>query len=122
MFNLKRKAESVLKTISDSQKNPQTISDSQKNPQLIIAEIHNDFDTATEKLLTEAKQIVAKDTSRGERLAAIGFTSCKEVTEDSIKKYTSKILESALHFQLHYPNNKFITKEQAKEICLKHGL
>jgi len=99
-----------------------------KDPQVVIAEIHESFDTASEKLLNEAKAILngSYDIEKGERLKNIGFTSAKkavEATELVDKKQKNEELAKLIeYYQLHYPNNKFITEEKVKEICQKYGL
>lgn len=68
MFNLKRKTKQVVNEIKKS-------FEPVKDPQVVIAEIHNSFDTASEKLLNDAKAILAGsyDIEKGERLKKIGF-------------------------------------------------
>ena len=94
----------------------------------VIAEIHESFDTASEKLLKEAKEILAGsyDTEKGERLKAIGFVSAKKVVEAekaiSDKRKNKELASLIEYYQMYYPNNKFITEEKTKEICQKYGL
>jgi len=98
------------------------------NEQEVIAEIHNEFDSAGERLLKEAKEILSKnvDTDKAERLKKIGFTSMKDVVEVSIReKEKAASLELANlieYYQTWYPNNKFITEVIVKNICEKYGL
>lgn len=112
MFNLKRKARQI----------------SLKDPQVVIAEIHNSFDTASEKLLSDAKAILAGsyDTEKGERLKKVGFVSVKKAVEASYiiaeKQKNEELAKLIEYYKTHYPNNKFITKEKTKEICQKYGL
>jgi hypothetical protein len=100
----------------------------QKSVQAIIAEIHNEFDTASEKLLNEAKEILAGsyDIEKGERLKKVGFTSARKVAEAEeviLQLNDSKELARLVdYYQLHYPNNKFITEGMVKQICQKYGL
>lgn len=116
-FNLKKIGQSVKQSLEPA-----------KDPQVVIAEIHESFDTASEKLLNEAKAILngSYDIEKGERLKKIGFTSAKkavEATELVDKKQKNEELAKLIeYYQLHYPNNKFITEEKVKEICQKYGL
>lgn len=89
-----------------------------------IEKIHSEFDSASEKLLKEAKAIIAKNNKadKGERLKALGFAKAapvKQALENIIKKHLSEKIE---YYQTYYPNNKFITEELVKQICKKYGL
>ena len=99
-----------------------------KSSSAVIAEIHNAFDTAGDRLLAEAKAIIAKEipTDKGKRLQALGFGSTKpatEMTENiSVKKESTALAETISYFQMNYPNYKFINEEVVKEICGKYNL
>jgi hypothetical protein len=94
----------------------------------IIEKIHNEFDTAGEKLLAEAKQILAQehDTSKGDRLKSLGFTKCASVelaSKIKLEKAQSKeTAERVQYYQQWYPNQKFITEAIVKQICEKYNL
>lgn len=114
MFNLKRKAKSLISQFKD--------------PQKVVAEIHEAFDTSTDRLLAEAKNILggSYDLEKGERLKKLGFVSAKKSVEtDKIKtelqenENLAKLIES---YSVKYPKNKFITEKMVKEICQKYGL
>lgn len=96
--------------------------------QKIIEQIHFEFDSSTEFLLMEAKEIIAntKLDEKAERLRTIGFTSTKAVTEtDEAKKKKEKslILAQAIeYFSMHYPNYKFINEDCVATICKKYEL
>lgn len=96
--------------------------------QAIIAEIHNEFDSAGERLLKEAKAILSKevDIDKGERLKNIGFTAAKDAVSVSAiieeKKKSTELANLIEYYQQWYPNNKFITDEVVKEICKKYNL
>jgi hypothetical protein len=98
------------------------------SPQNVIVKIHNDFDSATERLLKEAKGIIAKEfsTDKGDRLAKLGFTSSaasKKANEVKAAKTKSRELADQItYFQIQYPNHKFITEEAVMAICKKYGL
>ena len=99
-----------------------------KTATAIIAEIHNEFDTAGDKLLAEANAIIAKDfdTSKGDRLKKLGFGLSKSavVSDKNIaeKKENTELIKNILHFRTYYPAYKFITDEVVKTICEKYGL
>lgn len=113
MFNLKRK---VVNTFKD--------------PSVLIAEIHEEFDSSTERLLAEAKDILSKkDTSKiakADRLKSIGFVSSKTV-EEAQKQVneaakSKELSENIVYFKQHYPFNKFINETEVERICKKYGL
>lgn len=94
----------------------------------VVEKIHNDFDTAGEKLLKEAKEILSKNhnTKKGERLKSLGFLnsepvvkSTADIQEREEKRRTAELIE---HYQIYYPNNKFITEKLVEQICKKYGL
>lgn len=117
MFNLKRKVKQIVQSFEPV-----------KDPQVVIAEIHNSFDTASEKLLNDAKAILAGsyDIEKGERLKKIGFVSAKKAVEASTiiseKQKNEELAKLIEYYQMSYPNNKFITEKKTKEICQKYGL
>lgn len=119
MFNLKRATRKITNAFEP-----------QKDPQVLIAEIHNEFDTATERLLAEAKEIISNEdklkTDKAERLKRLGFSQSKTVTEtaEQIKaaKESRKIADLIVYYQTYYPNNKFITEPEVQKICNKYGL
>lgn len=96
----------------------------------IVEQIHNEFFTAGDNILEEAKQLLnelsSKDLAKGERLAAIGFNKTREAAiaiETKNKVATTKeIADLVVYYKENYPFNKFITEEQVKSICEKYGL
>lgn len=121
MFNFKRKAKQVVNEIKKS-------FEPIRDPKEVITEIHNEFDTVTEKLFTEAKEILSsiKDVQKGERLKSLGFNYSKPAVdaEEEIRKRDKnmEIAKNIEYYSIYYPNNKFITYEKASEICKKYGL
>ena len=93
-----------------------------------IEKIHNEFDSSTERLLNEAKGILAKSTNtdKGEALRKLGFTNSKPSVEAAldikIKKEKQELAENIQYFQQWYPNNKYITEAEVEKICKKYGL
>ncbi len=96
----------------------------------IVEKIHRKFDTASEKLLTEAKAIVAApvvlETEKIERLNKIGFNAAKPIGDAEKgfkKKEAAKIMIEAIeYYQVYYPSYKFIAEEQIQKICKKYKL
>lgn len=121
MFNFKKKWNKVAEVAKQTFETP-------KDPNVIVAEIHEAFDTATDKLLSDAKAVLAGeyDVEKGQRLSKLGFTQAKKAVEAQeviYSKSSNKILaEKIEYYQMHYPNNKFITEAKVKEICQKYGL
>jgi hypothetical protein len=93
----------------------------------VIEKIHNEFNTAGEKLLTEAKTHLKKEISdKGVRLKKAGFSNTREAIDterviDEINKQT-EVYNLVMHYQTNYPNNKFITGKQVESICNKYNL
>lgn len=114
MFNFKKKVNQLIHPKVDVN--------------VLVAEIHNEFDTATDRLLNEAKAILSKNinTAKGETLRNLGFTSSKpsiESTADIKSKEENELLAKNIeYYQTFYPNNKFITEKEVESICKKYGL
>jgi hypothetical protein len=101
-------------------------SKTKKTTEQIIADIHNDFDSASERLLQGAKEIVIADNNKGDRLKRIGFSNAKPVKEvEELREAQHKnqeLAERVAYFSQWYPHNKFITEEAVQGICEKYGL
>ena len=121
MFNIKRKIQSIGNKVKKAIEPP-------VDPQVLIAEIHESFDTASEKLLQDAKKILSGDwdIDKGERLKNVGFVNSKKAVEAKAilkkREESEKLAKQIEYYQIHYPNNKFITEEMVKTICQKYGL
>ena len=96
----------------------------------VVDEIHNKFFTAGENILAEAevllKQLETKDLDKGKRLAALGFEKTREAivaieTENKLAT-TKEIADLVMYYRVNYPDNKFITEQQVKQVCEKYGL
>ena len=92
MFNLKK----VFRKVNQS-------FEPVRNPQDVIAEIHEAFDSSTERLLNEAKQILSQNsnTDKGEKLKSLGFVKSKDAIEVSEKLKTKKEQEEIAD-NIHY--------------------
>lgn len=95
-----------------------------------IEEIHNEFNSASDKLLEEAKSIIDNaqkaNTSKISRLEALGFKQSNEVKELKPllekSKFSKEQIDLLNYYRKKYPFNKFITENQVKEICHKYNL
>jgi hypothetical protein len=95
-----------------------------------VLEIHNEFNTAADKLVEEANSILKKheslDKVKVERLLNLGFKKAQQVEEGykAIKeiKMSKEQIDLLNYYKKEYPLNKFITEEQVKIICHKYNL
>lgn len=95
-----------------------------------IEAIHREFFTASDKLLEEAQGILAEaakvNTSKIDRLKALGFGRSREVAEKEPvlqrATLTQEQVELVKYYAQEYPLHKFITEEQVKGICQRWGL
>jgi hypothetical protein len=100
-----------------------------KSQERVIREIHNEFDTAQDNLLRQAKEIIHKSepvSDKGKRLLDIGFTNSEAAV--SFKKNSTAIVENKEQAELieyykrTYPFNKFITEKELQRICAKYKM
>lgn len=94
--------------------------------EILVEEIHNTFNIASEKLLANAQEILNQSGTipmeKAERLKAIGFVNANEVKKWDKIKMTKELADRIRYYQMAYPMNKFITEEQVKMICKKYNL
>lgn len=112
-----------------------------KSQEVLIQEIHDEFDTAQDRLLQEAKKILAshslthneKIEQLAERLKSVGFSNTQIVREaEKIKDKRSKQqahlditreqAELIEYYKFNYPMLKFLTISELNRICDKYGL
>lgn len=99
-----------------------------KSDEQIVAEIHNEFDTAQDKLLAEANRIlsITKTDDKGNLLLEVGFTnSPKALIEKRTKHILVKSEKEANLIQRYkdiYPFQKFLTENELDRICEKYNL
>lgn len=112
-----------------------------KSEQQIIAEIHDAFDSAQERLLEEATRIIKESEPKGiikeidvaERLKKVGFTQTQLVrnVDSQLKDRDSKnriIVENReqaeliQYYKRTYPFMKFLTESELDRICDKYNL
>jgi hypothetical protein len=98
--------------------------------QITAEQIHQEFYSAEDRLLDEAKDLIEnpkiKQMLRAERFSKIGFSSAKPVKEMEeiffATQKASKTISAIEYFRIHYPNNKFITEDEVVKICKKYAL
>lgn len=107
----------------------------------LIAEIHNEFDTAQERLLSQAHEVLKSININAEtslelvadRLAKIGFIntpvvkSAGKIKEDKKQKQeilvkTKEEAELIEYYRATYPFLKFLTESELDRICAKYEL
>lgn len=102
---------------------------SKSYPKEVLA-IHNEFETAADKLLEEAnktlEQAAKADVNKVSRLESLGFKQANQVTElrplIQQAQLSKEQIELLNYYKQNYPLNKFITEEQVKAICYKYNL
>jgi hypothetical protein len=95
-----------------------------------IEAIHKRFDIAGERLLAQAKRIIANikepNTDKVERLKALGFGATKPIKEmqerEKAKISAHETIEAVEYYQAFYPSYKFISLKQIESISKKYGL
>lgn len=100
------------------------------NQQQLIDQIHSEFDTAQDRLLNEANEILSKNCASvvdiSERLRAIGFTNTPVAkTGNELKSKIVKSTQEAeliTHYKQTYPFLKFLTEDELNRICTKYKL
>ncbi len=100
------------------------------NNQELIEQIHDEFNTAGDKLLAEAKEVLSKavdgDLDKIQKLKAAGFQQAAQVQEveklQKDKREAEEVAKLVQDYSFRYPNNKFITEEMVSTICKKYNL
>lgn len=95
----------------------------------IVKEIHNHASSAEERLLKEAKRLLAQtddldNTGRLAQLKGLGFTSFKEVKAlDPKERVKAEQLRDLIEtYRLKAPTYHFMTDEAVTELCKKYNL
>lgn len=115
IFNRKEPVKQIIKGKSDYE---------------IVEAVHAEFYTASDELLKEANKWLeeanSKDTNKGQRLAALGFTNMKEAKEASEleqeKMRVKRDCEIINNLSVKFPAYKVISEYMVKEICGRYGL
>jgi hypothetical protein len=98
--------------------------------QELIDQIHNEFNTAGDKLLAQAKAVIANtdETSfaKAERLKNMGFGMAVGVQDVEARKTTLEMSkgmqDTLLGYAIKYPTYRFIDEVGIKTICEKYNL
>lgn len=101
------------------------IEQTQEQIQQTIAEIHNEFFTAGDKLLAEALELLEPNKfliDKAKILERTGFKNSIEVSKANELKVTKDHADMVNKYRMAFPNHKFITDEQVKIINKKYGL
>lgn len=95
-----------------------------KSEKAIIAEIHNAFDTAEDRLLNEAKNILNGDDISIEASLAreLGFINIPVVKKGEQLIKTREQAELISYYKQTYPFQKFLTQKELDKICDKYKL
>ncbi len=103
-----------------------------KSEQQIVAEIHNEFDTAEDRLLQEANSLLTELNlqtessmqAKAERLTSLGFVNSAPVNwvkNNSLVK-TKEQADLIRYYKQTYPFQKFLTESELERICEKYNL
>lgn len=89
-----------------------------------VEKIHNEIDTAQDRLLAEAKEIISKFTNSeyADRLEKIGFTGTDIVKKRIPVIQTKEEADTIEHYKQNYPFQKFLTEKEFDRICDKYNL
>lgn len=102
-----------------------------KSQRQIIQEIHNEFDTAEDRLLCEAQKIISSNSEKvvydkAKRLKDAGFVNTELVLMASAKQQAlvngKEQADLIMYYKQKYPFQKFITQQELDRICNKYGL
>jgi len=112
-----------------------------KTDQQIVAEIHNEFDTAEDRLLQQADNLLAElniptETSievKADKLQRLGFINSEIVVQAKELKYSRDKQQNVLvktveqaeiirYYKQNYPFHKFLTENEMERICEKYNL
>ncbi len=115
---------------ADKRKLEAQLSRKEQETQRVIEQIHNSFNTASDRILEEAKRILATSSTveveKANRLQRLGFGNAQGVAEAkqaaSDARAAKTIQELLLEYRMKYPTYKFITKDEIDKICQKYGL
>lgn len=90
-----------------------------------VEEIHEEIDSAQERLLNNALAILEKHSSteeRAARLNKLGFVLAPEVKQVDLIKMNRSTAELVEYYRDQYPGLKFLTLEEMTRICNKYDL
>jgi hypothetical protein len=99
-----------------------------RDPMEVIAEIHAEFDSATDKLFKEAQEILSRNDidNEGLTLRQLGFNKTHKAMQTELaigeKAKGKNLADNIAYFKERYPNYKYVTDSVVKRICEKYGL
>ncbi len=99
-----------------------------KTSNQIVEEIHNEIDSAQDRLLNEAKEFINSysKNDKSDRLKSLGFLLSETVIEHEKTKsvFESNLKQAQLieYYKMNYPFQKFITENELDRICKKYSL
>lgn len=111
-----------------------------KTPSELVAEIHDEIDSAQENLLAEAELILSSLSvpenpleQKAIRLSALGFVNAETVKKSNVvakqKEGIQKVLVESMeqadlirYYKFNYPFLKFLTEDELSRICTKYDL
>lgn len=91
----------------------------------IVEKIHNEIDTAQDRLLAESLSIIKNNTTKldkAKRLENIGFVRSETVQSSKQLQLTEDKANIIQYYKKQYPFLKFITIEELDRICDKYNL
>lgn len=89
----------------------------------VVEQIHNEFNTAGERLLAEAKSIIDEGlVTKVARLERAGFVQSVQVKKAARMRLSKELADNIMKYAVRYPSQKFITDEQVVAICRKYHL
>lgn len=97
-----------------------------KNYPIQVQQIHDAFNSAGETLLAQAQKIVNQTpenlADKVQRLQKVGFKNSIDVQRYEQVRMTIEQANLIQYYQQNYPDNKFITEDQVRQICSKYKL
>lgn len=111
------------------------------DPKVLIQQIHDEFDSADERLLKEALEIINKVKipeiesieQRANNRLSLGFSNCVEVQifkevktnkteKEKINQINTAVAQLITNYRHYYPLLKFLTINELDRICNKYNL
>lgn len=101
----------------------QTLKNLFRSQETLVVEIHHEFDAVQDRLLSEAKAVIAKSSEPlANRLAAAGFVNTPTAKQLPALVQSKEQAELIQYYQQNYPFQKFLTEQELDRICKKYNL
>lgn len=95
-------------------------------PKYTVQQIHDEIDSAQERLLQEAKAILSNKTDINTIAHELGFINTPSAKRGFLKEKTIKDADKKAslieYYKQNYPFQKFLTEEELNRICKKYKL